>query len=490
MPRKIIKRPRRIFRGKKHRYIRIKGQKEYFDNSKSDKQLLKIVINNHLSKSKRRPRKEKSRIETLHGGLPGNLAGIVLGDVNTKYAKLSEDMQQKQLQYLTKIQQLEGTQRQLETANTNLQDQILNLPAPVQPQLPAPPVQPQLPAPRPLPQIPGGTPTQTPAKKKTQKQPGIKITQTFADGKKEKTFIDAADTNRPVGEIIKEHQDRATQLEQHKQDSRAKSFQIKLNSLNSANKDLLQNIAGKLGVDTQRADKRSHVDRKETAARLIRDSPRFQAFVHDLSEKETVESLNQKLERFYDAQPAPPSTPRTPQSGTGNGDENGLYGSQIMEIMDKLGINKKKGFMGVFAANQIPNITAQVNSGMHRVSFIMNLDPSSKPGIHWVAVYIDTKHDRSLEYYDSFGRDPSESFMRDILGLINALEPGTYLKFKVNRIIEQRANSTNCGYFACKFLVDRYDGVPFKECTGYSQVIKNEKSIREFKTEIKKFNII
>ena len=37
-------------------------------------------------------------------------------------------------------------------------------------------------------------------------------------------------------------------------------------------------------------------------------------------------------------------------------------------------------------------------------AYVFNLDPSYKPGSHWVAVYIDRKG--RPEYFDSFGRPP------------------------------------------------------------------------------------
>ena len=200
--------------------------------------------------------------------------------------------------------------------------------------------------------------------------------------------------------------------------------------------------------------------------------------------------------------PRPP-TPMTPASGgdhlllqrdddddddddevfTGGGgkvySENGLYDDEIEKIMKKY---VDKGFKGVYSINEIPKIPVSDVMG-----FIMNLDPSYKPGSHWVAVYIDTKHDKSLEYYDSYADEPPKQFMKNINVLIKKLNPSVYLKFKVNRIVHQRANSSNCGWFAMKFLLDRFMGIPFKDCTGYSDILRSERNIESFK---EKFNYI
>src|SRR5258706_511757 len=78
-----------------------------------------------------------------------------------------------------------------------------------------------------------------------------------------------------------------------------------------------------------------------------------------------------------------------------------------------------------------------VNKNTKKIGFIFNTDPSWKKGSHWFACYIDTDKDRSLEYYDSFARQPSKEFMENIKTVINKMCPNTYLKFKVNHIVEQ-----------------------------------------------------
>jgi hypothetical protein len=64
------------------------------------------------------------------------------------------------------------------------------------------------------------------------------------------------------------------------------------------------------------------------------------------------------------------------------------------------------------------------------------------------------------------------------------LHAQTYLKFKENKIAVQDADSSNCGYFAAKFLIDRFRGVPFKEVTGYDDSVKGEKDIEAFKKRL------
>jgi hypothetical protein len=110
-----------------------------------------------------------------------------------------------------------------------------------------------------------------------------------------------------------------------------------------------------------------------------------------------------------------------------------------------------------------------------RMGFIMNTDPSNKEGKHWVSILIDLTDDMSVEYFDSFGREPPKKFMKEIKKLIDRLKPNSYLKFKTNRVQVQDKSTQNCGFFAMKFLLDRLsNGLSFKEATGYKpQIIDN-----------------
>ena len=57
-------------------------------------------------------------------------------------------------------------------------------------------------------------------------------------------------------------------------------------------------------------------------------------------------------------------------------------------------------FKGVYALDEIVHIKQKSFPS----AYVFNLDPSYKPGSHWVAVYIDRKG--RPEYFDSFGRPP------------------------------------------------------------------------------------
>ncbi len=180
---------------------------------------------------------------------------------------------------------------------------------------------------------------------------------------------------------------------------------------------------------------------------------------------------------------------RLQQSGKGKmnftNTNDGLYNFDIDDLMTKY---NKNGFKGSYAIDQIKEI--DFDPSEKSISFIMNTEPIAKKDGHWVAIYLNKDN---LEYYDSFGDEPSERFMKEIKKILDKWSPTKALQFKINRIKYQRDNSNNCGYFAMKFLIDRYKGIHFKDATGFnklSNAIKGEKEINAFKKNIHQFGKI
>ncbi|KAM9963274.1 hypothetical protein ACTFIW_006500 [Dictyostelium discoideum] len=230
------------------------------------------------------------------------------------------------------------------------------------------------------------------------------------------------------------------------------------------------------------------------------------AIYNQFEKDNTIEGKNNKLneiERIVAQHAADQQASKLDQGGNGEGrgeqgggygerhDALGLYDWQINNIMeavmDDMGeMVNKQNFVGTIASDQISTL---IDKAQPLMSFIMNLDPHDKPGSHWVAVYIDARDSKSLEYYDSFGLEPTDEFTKSIKQLIKKIDPDFYLKFKINKIVEQDVNSSNCGYFCIKFLLNRFSGIPFKECTPL-QSKKSEKEIEEMKKEFKEFGYI
>ena len=75
-----------------------------------------------------------------------------------------------------------------------------------------------------------------------------------------------------------------------------------------------------------------------------------------------------------------------------------------------------------------------------------------------------------VEYYSSLADQPTERILYDLRRMVAFLKPeGGMMKFKVNKIADQDDSSANCGFFASKFLMDRFNGMPFAAATGYNE---------------------
>ena len=159
-----------------------------------------------------------------------------------------------------------------------------------------------------------------------------------------------------------------------------------------------------------------------------------------------------------------------------------LYDSQISSIMEPY---RKKGFVGVFASDEIDQIKQAVNDA-DEIAFIMNLDKASQPGSHWVGIVIDFINNKHVCYSDSFGEDPSDDFLYRIKKIVQARKDlKYYLKMKINMVKSQRANSSTCGFLAMQFCMDMLDGKSFKEATHFNE-LKDDSAITESEKFVRK----
>ena len=102
-------------------------------------------------------------------------------------------------------------------------------------------------------------------------------------------------------------------------------------------------------------------------------------------------------------------------------------------------------FKGVYALDEIVHIKQKSFPS----AYIFNLDPSYKPGSHWVAVYIDRKG--RPEYFDSFGRPPP----REIKDFLNTCAES----WKYNHVPIQEFYSATCGQFVVFYIYQRCSGL-------------------------------
>lgn len=107
-------------------------------------------------------------------------------------------------------------------------------------------------------------------------------------------------------------------------------------------------------------------------------------------------------------------------------------------------------FVGVFPSDQIPLI----QPSFIVKCLIINLDPSNKPGSHWVALsYHRNKLGRNeMEYFDSYGFPP----------YLTIPIRGKNWHLSYNRTRFQKEKSVVCGQHCVHFVDKRLAGVDFK----------------------------
>ena len=107
-------------------------------------------------------------------------------------------------------------------------------------------------------------------------------------------------------------------------------------------------------------------------------------------------------------------------------------------------------------------------------AYVINSDPSSEPGEHWVAVYFD-KRGRG-EYFDSYGLPLTligfDSYM-DVYSLSGSI---------YNRKTLQAYFSSFCGHYSVYFILFRCRGVPLHAIVSdfTSSLTENDRSISRF----------
>ena len=138
-------------------------------------------------------------------------------------------------------------------------------------------------------------------------------------------------------------------------------------------------------------------------------------------------------------------------------------------------------YLGTIARNEWELLTPATHTG--KSAWIMNTDPNTKGGTHWVAFLMDLDR-HTIEYYNSFGDDIPADILTLLKTFIENNNPTKqYLKLKVNRVVDQAATSANCGWFCCQFIIDRFRGRPWQEVTKFDDHIRGEEAVNKFKAQ-------
>jgi len=129
-------------------------------------------------------------------------------------------------------------------------------------------------------------------------------------------------------------------------------------------------------------------------------------------------------------------------------------------------------FTAVCASDQLETLKVQDN-----FAIIVNNEPSSENGMHWVCFYKDSRND-SIEFFDSYAMNISfypMSFMKFIKARVK--------KIRFNKFQIQSNESNFCGHYCLWFLIHRHLKLSFEDVIKtFSQqdYIANDQIVKDF----------
>lgn len=229
------------------------------------------------------------------------------------------------------------------------------------------------------------------------------------------------------------------------------------------------------------------------------------------TELKLTDAEAEAIKKAYDAEyPEPTMTEEEAQAIADAYDSENAYGErERKEFFDKYGygvrvdntdalsniqIDKIMGpygdkYLGCCSCDTIERDILPKVKPQSKGCFVVNTDKDKGPGVHWTSVYFDAtpQGSHSIEFFDSYGDDPDKPIDKGIQAVADKLNCQNYLKYKINSVCWQgnktgtKKESSNCGYFAVKFLIDRLRGKSFQESTCYNASKVGEKNIEKFK---------
>ena len=129
----------------------------------------------------------------------------------------------------------------------------------------------------------------------------------------------------------------------------------------------------------------------------------------------------------------------------------GMTTPEIETLMFRLFDSSQKPltckFLGVFSFDHLPSLFHYDNSSC---CCIVNIDPSTKPGSHWVAFFFDSQLN-SLEFFDSYGYPPS--YFNFNIRLPDSSHHKPHLAY--SSIPLQSLSTTVCGQYCILFCYFR-----------------------------------
>ena len=145
-------------------------------------------------------------------------------------------------------------------------------------------------------------------------------------------------------------------------------------------------------------------------------------------------------------------------------------------------------FMGVVPSDcptkihcELSNMDIQKmkKANINKIGLIYNLDVSSGPGTHWVAMFIDNKNNE-INYYDSYGSMPIKLIHTFIQKLKKNYESNNYKTVTIYNDKRHQYGGSECGMYSMNFILERLNGVSMYDISKRKITDKDMNNLRDF----------
>ena len=159
-----------------------------------------------------------------------------------------------------------------------------------------------------------------------------------------------------------------------------------------------------------------------------------------------------------------------------------MYADQLINLINSDN-TLKRIFCGIFAYDTLDNFSLKKNK---ICALIINTDPSTLPGEHWLLVYFNP-HIKTIIWFDSYGHSPNY-YGKEIKKWLWSF--GLIVKISSQKI--QSEKSEYCGLFCLYVLYFLSRNVPlYKILSNFSVNLNyNDKIVQYFVWDIFKLKII
>ena len=101
------------------------------------------------------------------------------------------------------------------------------------------------------------------------------------------------------------------------------------------------------------------------------------------------------------------------------------------------------------------NLAEQIKKGKNKIGIIFNTDPHTKPGEHWISLFINIKK-KEIFFFDSVGNKAPKQIIK-FVNLVkrqgSKLKNPIYFNFDQNYPVEHQYKNTECGIYSIFFIV-------------------------------------